>query len=400
MHASLMREQMNEEEQKLPETNTQLSPFAKEETYGEKKYHAFFNVFINFWVNLGVSAVFTYWVSHSTNPIKLPFSDRKFPSPSELQKRVAHGIHNLPFMRVFGLKDNPDPNNMRVVAAGKMANTLTLVTAGHPIMIPSVWLGAKIKPAFVRYFDRKHYGDEAMESADLKARHAAIDVAERPTFIGAVVGRIGTIFATQFTTYSIGSSTNAINWTGKKLGIQRVANFPGIDKIAEVFGNNLGRVPEELMPKRTAAIDEHLSANGYNWSGGQLNDYPELKGQPYKRSAQHLGKYLAQDVLYTVVTATSISPIINTMKKFIPGLTYKPTTKIANDTPAVAPEKLHLRPPVFADAAPPAAPRALIADNQNRETANDHAPLSRVSHIQRDTAQNVATAPVSNAVGQ
>lgn len=385
---------MERQEQQDKKEEQKLSPLTQNPTYGERVHDFVFNKFINFWVNLTVSAAFTYWVTHSQKPFKLPWFDRKnvtflmkeMPPPSELQRRIAASIYNFSPMNVFGKNEGFDtsnpPDTRRGKAATNAANTFTLVTAGHPIMIGSVWLGAKIKAPFVQWLNRRHYGDEAMDDPLMKARQAAIEIEERPTLIGAIIGRLGTIVATQVTTYTVGNPTNILSWLGAKVGIK----FPGMDKIAGVFGDNLGRTFEELAPDRAEKIDAYLAKNNkYNWSTQQIQADASLKGTPYKNSAQHFGKYLAQDVLYTMVTATTINPAINFLKKFIPGLTYTPKGADAiiaaaanDDIPAemISPKALHIKPNRFADEAPD-MPESTITGERSHESriANDNLTL-------------------------
>jgi len=58
-----------------------------------------------------------------------------------------------------------------------------------------------------------------------------------------------------------------------------------------------------------------------------------------------LGKYYAQDVMYTFVTSLSINPVINLLKHVIPGLTYtpKPRPKDEASDPILAAEAKQIR---------------------------------------------------------
>lgn len=314
---------MDPKEQTQNQEKSQISVLAQEKTYGERKYDFLLNTVVNFWVNLFVSGVFTYWVSHSKNEIKLPFLKKD--SPSGIQKNIAEKIHDLPFMSVFGEKEAASAiATNRQKFATNAANVLTLVTGGHFVVIPSIWLGAKVKPAIVRWFDRGHYGNEAMDDPTLKARHEALDVEERPTFLGAVVGRIGAIFATQLASYTVGNPSNAVKWIGDKTGVKGLQRFQGIDEISGVIGDKTGEGIQQMLPTSTGNADHRLSHDGYSWSNQQMQQNPALSGTPYHGATQHLSKYLAQDVLYTVVTSVSIAPVINFVKQYIPGLTYKP----------------------------------------------------------------------------
>jgi hypothetical protein len=267
---------MADKKQSRTEEKQALSPLSQEMTYGERAHNFIFNNLINFWMNLAVSGLFTYWVMHYQKPVNLGMI--KLPSPSMMQNHVAAFIYKLSPMSWFGAKETFDvtnpPTAPRGKAASNAATTFTLVGAGHPIMIGSVWLGAKFKAPIVKWFNRRHYGDEAMQNDDLRARHAAIEMEERPTFLGAVVGRLGTILATQLATYTVGNPTNVISSLGKIIGI----NFPGVDKIAGVVGNNVGEAVQELLPNTMARVDNYLAADDkYNWSSKQIQENPALK---------------------------------------------------------------------------------------------------------------------------
>ena len=347
---------MDEKKQKNKEEKQTISPLSQEMTYGERMHSFIFNNLINFWINLGVSAVFTYWVTHSQQRIKLGPID--WPSPSTMQKTLAGWIYTFPPMKVFGDKeafDSPKtPTPARVKSASYLANVFTLVFAGHFIIVPSVWLGAKVKAPLVKFFNRHHYGDEAMESPDLQARHAAIELEERPTLLGAIVGRFFTIVATQIAGYSIGNETNAIAWIGKKLGFAG-NGFPGIDKIIEIPGAKMGEAAEELFRNQTNRLDAYARDGKYNWSASQILNDGSLVRKPYANVAQHIGKYAAQDVMYTFITSLSINPVINVLKHVIPGLTYTPKPKLTDEAsdPMLAAEakQIHVSPNLIADRA-------------------------------------------------
>ena len=362
--------------------NKAISPFAMDKTYGEKKYDFIVGNLINFWLNLGSSGLFTYWVSHSKNPIKLPFTKKEFAPPSEVLRQITGWFEKTPLLKQL-LSDKALIEG-RASPRNKMANilsgVLTLTFVGHVSLIPPTWLGAKIRPAYIRKEDRKHYGDEAMQSDDLKARHAAIDAEERPTLLGAVVGRFGSVFATQFTGLTIGSDSNLLQWIGEKTPLKFLRKFPGIDHIVGIAGEKLGAVPEELSSGMTGKLDRAISnygkkdgKGGYGYSSLQLAKDQSLANQEYKHFTQHVSKYWAQDVLYTIVTSTTIGPVINTLKKFIPGLTYKP--KVSIETAALAASvPTHLT-----------TAQATAADDQraaSKETANN--PSIKVSNVNHD----------------
>ena len=326
-----MNEQNQQVDPSAPETLTSI--LAKQETFGEKKFAFWQGTVVNFWLNLLVSGVFTYWFSHSKTEIKLPFLEKN--SPSGFQKAIADKIHEMPFMSVFGEKAVGDVINNRRKFASNAANVFTLTTGGHFIVIPSVWLGAKIKAGLVRKWDREHYGDEAMSDPGIVARHEALDTEERPTLLGAVFGRLGAIVATQATAYVIGNPSNALHWLGERFGVAPLRRFRGMDEIAGVVGNKIGEATQEFMPEASRKFDQHAIDKGFDWSLQQLDKHPELAGTPYRDATLHMGKYLAQDVLYTAVTAVSINPAINALKHVLPGMTYRPTAKAKPEAPVI-----------------------------------------------------------------
>ena len=348
---------MDAKKQTKKEKEQPISPLSQELTYGERWHDFIFKHLINFWLNWIASGLFTYWVMHYQRPVNLGVV--KLPSPSMMQNHVAAFFYKLWPMAWFGDRKTFDvhnpPTTPRGEAASTAATTFTLVGMGHPIMIGSVWLGAKFKAPIVKWFNRRHYGDEAMQSDDLQARHAAIEMEERPTFLGAVVGRLGTILATQLATYTVGNPKNIIHRAG--------INFSGVDHIAGVVGNNVGAAVTELLPNTMARVDSRLAANGqYSWSAKQLQATPALKGATYGNAVQHLSKYYAQDLMYTFITSLSISPVINAMKHVIPGLTYTPKVQRKDEAsdPIIAEKAANLR--VTPN---PIAERAEAADAMN-----------------------------------
>ena len=389
---------MNEDVQN-PETEKAptLSPFAQDKTYGEQKYDFIFGTLINFWLNLGVSALFTYWISHSQNVLKNPFTKKEITnfkgdvlgSPSQVQGKIAEGIHDWGIMKVFDdtVHESGQASNRQKYATNA-AGVMTLVTGGHFVLIPSVWLGAKIKAPLVEWFDRRHYGAEAMEAPDIKARHAALAIEERPTFFGAVIGRIGSVVATQVTSYTIGNPSNIITWLGGKLNSSGLKKFTGIDHISGVIGDKAGEAITELMPSTSQNFDAHLVKNNNSWSNQQVEKNASLPSQTYHGAFKHISKYTAQDVLYTAVTSATIMPIINALKHYIPGMTYTPKAKPGVDV-ALA-KQITLRPaplrsednfsqtptPIFAAPATPsvqishAEPHSTLTPPPERAVAN------------------------------
>lgn len=330
-------------------------------------------------MNLLVSAGFTYWVNHSLRTFKLP-GHAEAKRPAQYQKELAGWMKNhLPIMGWFKHAETKQE------IASNMAGVLTLTAAGHVVMIPSVWLGAKIKAPLVKALNRMHYGAEAMDDPTLATRHAAIEAEERPTLLGSVVGRLGTIFATQATAYTLGSSINIIKTIGERTPLKFMSRFHGLDNMTSQLGDNFGGAISAMAPKRTEAINGALRKN-YGFSLRQLEQHPEIAPLSYGQKnltghggglPEHYGKYLVSDIMYSFVTAVSIAPAINFFKKFIPGLTYKPEIS-STDQALLDAHRIKLNSRRLPDIRAASRDEGVMADT----AATPELPGTRIAHIQ------------------
>ncbi len=366
---------MNDKTKDKSSNNKAISPFAMDKTYGEKRYDFIFHNLIDFWVNLTTSAAFSFWVFHSKSPIKLP-GMKNAAKPAEIFESLRGKMAELPFVKLFKTDDT------KKQVSGSMAGTLVLTSMGHVVMIPSAWIGAKIKSSFVRNEDRKHYGDEAMQSDDLKARHATIDAEERPTFIGAVVGRVGTVVATQTAAYTLGSKINIFRWIGEKTNIGFLGKFRGIDDTVEKIGAEAGGIVRKYA-RRPVEFAERQLSEGVEYSAAQVKEHPDLiKADGTKATygsvktigglPEHYLRYGFADVMYTFVTTMTMVPAINFLKKFVPGLTYKPNVSLETDNLAAS-VPTHL-----------ATSQATQADDQRAKIAESVGPRTRINSISKD----------------
>lgn len=311
---------MTRDEQKKNVEEQQLSPLAKDPTYGEKMYARIFNVGLNFWVNLLASGAFSFWVKHSNNSFKV--FGKEFESLNKWQDRKIQWLEKTSIMKSL------EPQ-LRRDRAEAIVNVFTLLIPGHFIMIPSVWLGAKFKAPIVKYFNRKHYGNEAMESPDLVARHHAIETAERPTLMGTTIARFSTAFINMGIARAIGSEDNLINKFAEKHNLPESVKKFGMDPTADRIGIKIGDAIHDMAPAATDKWNKHFENNGYNWSSQQRRDFAKGKfphdvNKPYNMGVDNLTRYVVQDVMYTVFTASLISPVIKVLKKIVPGMTYTP----------------------------------------------------------------------------
>jgi hypothetical protein len=167
-----------------------------------------------------------------------------------------------------------------------------------------------------------HYGDEAMDDPSLKARHQAIEAEARPTLGGAVAARMATVVAAQAAAQLVGSENNLLNKIGKKHKIEPLKRF-GVDGFTESVGEKLGgALPMKLQEK----YNNFATRNHLTWSEAQIK---AGKTGTYTNATQDLGRFIAADTFYTMVTALTIGPVVKFLQ-YIPGMSYKP--KMAKGT--------------------------------------------------------------------
>jgi hypothetical protein len=429
---------MDRTEQKKTKDTPVVSPLAQDKTYGERKFSLVVDWGLNYWTNLLASAGFSQWAEHGTRPIKLPFIDKPFPSPRVLQEKLAtsiskgffmKGLHNATFAeKIAELGTVTDAGvaaakeaTKEVVAARSMARarSLTLLTPGYLVMIPAVWLGAKIKPAVVEWLDRRHYGAEAMDDPSLIARHQAIAAEERPTFLGTLIARIGTTLAVQVAAQSVGSNNNKINKLGKKLDNEFMSNF-AIDPITERIGYSLGgAAPAKLQARYNNFASHHglkpsvaqikeatefVSKNSARHAASLLNPHEQIEMQratdvlagKYTTATQDLGRFIVADTVYTLITAMLIRPAVKLLRS-IPGMSYKP--KVAADSAVFDSDGNRIKVPNnrYADMATESLDRApgvstLAAAEQGVTTPNPK-PKPTVANIEHMSTLAARTEP-------
>ena len=311
---------MDRNEQNAGTEKPKLSPLAQEKTYGEKKFDFLFGNVLNFWVNLVASAGFTFFVNHAGSGVFKTIRDK--------QEQWTESLSKQSWVRTEG---NIEASQRQ---AKSIINVLTLLTPGHLVMIPSVWLGEKFKAPIVKYWDRKHYGDEAMDNPELKARHDAIATAEKPTFIGTLAGRAGGAMVNIGISRLIGSQENYISKAGKKYNNPSAEGFAGIDATADSFGKHGGEALAKIAPRPTGWMNKLLSKNNtYSsdqitaWnngvkSGADLTKLVDVT-KPYNLGFDNFSRYLVQDVMYTISTAAFVKPIVMGLRHILPGMTYK-----------------------------------------------------------------------------
>jgi hypothetical protein len=308
-------------------------------TQGEKFYDMVFNTGINFALNLTVSAMFSHWVKNSTKPVwkDAPFAKEILSrSPIAAYETIVGKLQKAPFMATF----KSDASKREV--ASKMADLLVLTTPGWAVMVPSVWLGEKFKSDIVHAIDKQHYGREETQPDWVRQRHDTINNGKKPTFLGAFVGRAGTVGMTQLTAYTIGSEKNIFNYLGEKGNVGFLKQFRGLDNWAGKAGDAIGGTIAKTAPELSKTTNKSLRNIGFSFSHEQIEAAkPALKGdfeaiervrraggktriggKLYENGLQDFSKYVALDTLYTVVTSATIGPIVSFLKEHVPGMAY------------------------------------------------------------------------------
>ena len=351
-----------------------LSPLSKDQTYGERVYHRIFDVGINFWINLLASGAFTFWVRHYEKPIwgegtllgKLgignKLAEKGIANLGQLHLSKVEQLAESGFLKskLFGL----ETHELRAKRAESIVNVFTLQTPGHAIVIPSLTLGAKYKAAIVKHFNRKHYGDAAMHSPDLIARHHAIEQEERPTILGAVMGRIGGMGINMGLSSLIGSENNLLSKAGAK-------EFRGIDPYASDIGTGIAETAAKISPSAITNANAWLGRNGFDTTG----------------KMDQLSRFLAQDVMYTISTSSSIHPVVNFLRKHIPGMTHKSPAKYDPEFENLP--KLRVPTNPLADA--PAPADTALSATQTATPERDTAPAHEAHTPHEATAHAVNT---------
>jgi hypothetical protein len=378
---------MNKTKQKRTEEAPVVSPLANEKTYGERVYSRVFDWGLNYWTNLLASAVFSQWVEHGERPFKLPLMKKVIAPPREIQQNFAEKLASLipkiPFMKDIAA-DVAAKRSMAV------ARSLTLLMPGFFVMIPSVWLGAKIKPWIVETLNKHHYGEEAMDDPSLKARHQAIEAEARPTFAGTFIARCATAVAVNIAALSIGSDKNWINKFGEKRG-NAFLSKAAVDPTTKQFGYALGGAAPQGAKTWTNKL---ANRHGLNWSAEQF-EKGEVKivdgvVQKYDTALQDFGRFVVADTVYTLITALLIRPFIKIIRH-IPGMSYKP--KVAANSPVLDGDKVKVPANRYADVAPDsnALETTAALDSAHTETSanasksNADMPSAKVSNV-RDRA--------------
>lgn len=380
---------MDHDPQKKTDDTPVISPLAKDKTYGERWYHSVFDWGLNYWTNLLASAGFSQYAEHATRPVKV-LGMKEAASPRDLQQKLAGWLRDHdPMMKSLQKKVEANEGLAKateVIAERSMARarSITLLLPGFLVVIPTVWLGAKIKPWFVETLDKRHYGDEAMTDPTLAARHQAIRAEARPTFLGAFIGRLGTMFAVQFTAQAVGSRNNFVNKIGEKYNNESLKKF-GIDPLTESVGNTLGgAIPLGLRER----YNGFARRRGFDWSEEQRLSLG--KTGPYSTATEDLGRFIAADTVYTLVTALTIHPVLKLLQH-VPLMSYKPKLR-AKDAPLDVGYDIKVPANHYRDATPeaqtqtpettmPAALDETQALQQHHTTHHEASPGARVSQV-------------------
>ncbi len=383
-----------------------ISPLAQDKTYGERVYRGVFDWGLNYWTNLLASAGFSQWTANTTQHMPLTQT-----TPREMQANLGNWMSKQFFLQGYKKKqllecgvteasEKLAKGEITAEAAGKMigeatklaeknlhsrgfamAESLTLLIPGFVVMIPSVWLGAKIKPWFVKKMNEMHYGKEAMQDPTMQARQQAIETEIRPSLLGTIVARLGTVGAVQLTAKFIGSKNNTVNDIGKITNIEPLQKFAGVNPTAAEIGKEIGNRLPKSMQKAANDIAEKWNLS---WSDQQI---AEGKTGKYDQALQDLGKYIAMDTIYTFVSSSTIHPLLHFLRK-IPGMSYQPKAgkvdaTLENGTIKVPPNH-------YADLADTASPAETLtppqAANQNFAAANENPPKPTVTQVSEHTA--------------
>lgn len=403
---------MQREKEQKNKDNQVISPLANEKTYGERMYSRVFDWGLNYWANLLSSAVFSQWAEHSEKPFKLPQISLKNLSisvkettPREWQQSIA--THLREKSKIFnwfaeGIRNEMVGQSEKAIQekiyhrSMARARSLILLIPGFFIMIPSVWLGAKFKPQLVEWWNKRHYGEDAMDDPSLQARHAAIAAEERPTLFGAITARFATVVAAQVTAQMFGSDKNWLQKAGFK-------NFEGIDPFTEKLGSTIG----STLPRNIQQGYNRMARSwGYNWSIDQRAKATALQldvSKPYYNAVQDLGRFVVTDTVYTAVTASTIGPIAKLLPKIpLIGRFMSYTPKVARNSPTLDGDRIKIPANRYTDNAPETSPTLDTSDmsilDASAQPAPEKKPVNKVQQVQsREMLAQPSTPQLSGA---
>lgn len=343
---------LQEKEEKAPN----LPILANSATFGEGVHKFVFGNVVNFWINLGISAGFTYFVKHSKTPI---FGAS---NPDAFYNKTVNGVNSL-VSRIPGISEGKARGTSKA-----MADALLLTTGGTVVMWPSIWLGEKFKAPMVKALDRLRYGKDAVENdPSLQYRHMKLDTERKPTALGAFISRFVAMAVVQVAAFFAGHSENFINNAGKKHDIGPLKKFPGVDPLAEKIGDGIGHGMVTVFPEQSEKLNAKLFQKNYGAA-----DVPNASNTG--RAIQDFSKYVSIDTLYTLLTALSIGPIVGLLKK-LPGMSYDPQKAKKAEAPARTP------------AATATASTRVITQREEEEST---APKIQVSEIRHDERLHAA----------
>lgn len=416
---------MDKTEQKKPDQAAPVvSPLATEKTYGERVFTRIFDNFLNYWTNLLSSAGFSQWAEHATRPLP---GLKSGASPRDIQAKFAEWLSETdPLLkRLYRVKKEQLGEDIakNVLAERSMARSrsLTLLIPGFAVMIPSVWLGAKIKPWMVEKLNAWHYGQEALDDPTLHARHQAIEAEAKPTLLGTFIARLGTMVAVQIAAQGIGSRHNLLNEIGGKRS--RVLKEFAIDPMTEHAGESIGgAIPADLRNR----YNNFAKSHGLDWSNKQIEktvtnfasrygigtetnpvkytklteaankimqnrasekseanvqqilrefvgahgvqvpgtikisgDLKKKTLGAYDNATQDLGRFIAADTFYTLISAGTIRPFLKLLK-YVPFMSYK--SKNAPEAPTIDGEPIKVPSHPMATASADTSPEKMTAD--------------------------------------
>ena len=336
-----------------------------EKTDGEKAYHKIFENGINFWVNLAMSGLFSFWVEQSTRPLpKFIFKEKR---PLEFYHMVRDQFHASPLVKWLPEATEASHISPRMRMATVLANCITITFSATAVLIPSVWLGPKIKERFVKWWDKRRYGPNAEQDEHIHERHEIVANEERPTLLGSAVSRVGTIAAVTASGLVLGSHENFLRPIGKLLNINKLAHFKGVDHYAGRLGDFVGEEMTKSAPEASKKINDFFVRHGFDWREG----IPHPEG-PFNHAVQDWSRWTALDVFYTSVTAYTIMPFVKLVRQ-LPGMSYKPKHQATEN-----PSDKHLLPLKVQKPLPDDTHKLPSAEDKQLDSDK---PKARVAHI-------------------
>lgn len=279
----------------LPANDSTNLPRNRDKTWGEKVFDRSVYGGIGYGVNLGLSALVSYFILENKHGAAFKnFLQEKF------------------YKQTLGVKHES--------MAKTLTNAFTLMMGGHIVATAMIKPAEDHKGKIVRWLDKQHYGEDAELDPTIKQAHEHIDREHKPTLLGIIAARMTSWGFVQMAAYSVGNEKNLINKLGDKIGISPIKKFKGIELHSKEAGTALADhyTPSAVRNGASELLKPLVNPEGPVKNGLTSSDKSPLLSERQKTVYKEVLEYTFMDVFYTAITAFTIKPINTFLMKHVP----------------------------------------------------------------------------------